>query len=308
MALEAELTEAVAAYQKLLTLQNPDLIRYWQPPEQLRAEYVRLAETVVYALDKLKAAEVSSLLASAEVESKIAPEILQILRAEIRIKEPALWDALDVLDSENSLLRELMVFQTRPAGRNGRIRNTFDLGIERVEELVDNNRNVDLTWTQTEMAREVLESKLLAFEPDAWLDRVAELPQIRTSAAQGALPGHIRLRIRELYQAYAFGCWFAVLSLARATLEYALLESRRSSQPTGTLSDRTPSLFQLIEQYGNGETSMTQAMHRLRKLGNACLHPAAVAAGPIAASMRASHAAEAVTILVEVLEHIYRPQ
>lgn len=155
--------------------------------------------------------------------------------------------------------------------------------------------------TQTDLARKVMESKLIAFDPDAWLDRLGQLPPIRTSTSHAALPPSIRIRLRELYQVYTFGCWIAVISLSRATLEYALLEKLH---PHRGQNDRGMSLFKLIETYSAQSSSTADAMHRLRKLGNEVLHSGGVGDDSYS-SMRARHAAESAALLIEVLEDLY---
>ena len=52
-----DFNSAIQAFERLLELQNPDMVQYWNPPALLRGEYIRLAETVVYAQDTLRAIE-----------------------------------------------------------------------------------------------------------------------------------------------------------------------------------------------------------------------------------------------------------
>jgi hypothetical protein len=68
----------------------------------------------------------------------------------------------------------------------------------------DRNSDRDLDY-RPDTAYEVLDSKLILFEPDAWLQRV-NLP-IRTSKRGVDLPLHVRMRLEELYRVYVFGCW-----------------------------------------------------------------------------------------------------
>ena len=161
-------------------------------------------------------------------------------------------NALNVLDPDNKLLRELMVFQTRPAGRGGGVRATFEQGVEQVRQLIERNPDIDFAWLHPDLAESLLESKLVAFEPDAWLDRVAELEPIRTAAEGPSLPIGVRLRLRELFKVYTFGCWFAAVSAARATLEYALLENSLRfsvSLPVSRHAGQSPSLYKLIQAF-----------------------------------------------------------
>ena len=74
-------------------------------------------------------------------------------------------------------------------------------------------------------ACDVIDSPLISFDPDTWLDRTRELAPIHTHKKNVLLPSHIRLRVDELNRAYVFGCWFSVLALARAILEYTILDN-----------------------------------------------------------------------------------
>lgn len=308
MPISTDLIKAVAAFDRLMELQNPDLIRYWHPPEQLRAEYISLAETVVYALDALRDLEAKSLHHNAEVESKLPRAAISALRKRIRPKEESISDALDHLDPDNKMLRELMVFQTRPAGRGGSVRSTFEQGVEQVQQLIERNPDSDYGWLHPDLAQEVLHSKLIGFEPDAWLDRIADLEPIRTAIDGPGLPPDIRLRLRELYQVYSFGCWFAALSAVRATLEYALHGNvtRLAIQlAPPKQQSRSPGLYQLIEAFAKRFPELGPPMHRLRELGNLSLHPLAAGNAVPPAAQRGLRAAEAITLLQQTLEDLY---
>jgi hypothetical protein len=294
-----------------MELQNPDHIQYWKywnPPSQLRMEYITLAETVVYALDAFRAVETQALHSAAAVEQRLPRETILSLRGRVRLKEAAIWDALNLLDPENRLLRELMVFQTRPAGRGGGVRATFEQGVEQVRQLIERNPDSDFAWLHADLADAVLDSKLIAFEPDAWLDRIADMEPVRTAVEGPGLPMLVRLRLRELFQVYTFGCWFSALSAARATLEYALRENatRYSIQLSPPRQpDRSPNLYQLIEAFAPHVPGTVASMHRVRELGNLALHPGASDQDLPATSQRGQHAAEAITLLHQVLEILY---
>ena len=292
---------SVRAFDRLLELQNPDLVQYWNPPASLRREFIELAETVVYALDTLRSIETQALHDGATVESRLPRDIIVALRTRVRPREAGIWDALNVLDADNSLLRELMVFQTRPAGRGGGVRATFEQGVEQLRQLIERNPDTDFAWLHPDLAESVLESKLVAFEPDAWLDRIAELEPIRTALEGPSLPIGVRLRLRELFKVYTFGCWFAVVSAARATLEYALLENAPRfsvSLPVSRRTEQSPSLYRLIQAFAPHIPDLTTAMQRIRELGNLSLH------GP-ESTQRGQHAAEAISLLQQVLSSLY---
>lgn len=223
-------------------------------------------------------------------------------------KEFALWDALNVLDPSNKPLRELMVFQTRPAGRGGGVRATFEQGVEQVLQLIERNPDMDYAWLHPDLADSVLSSKLIAFEPDAWLDRIAELEPVRTAIEGPSLPMPVRLRLRELFQVYAFGCWFAAISATRATLEYALMENavRYSvTLPASRHQDQSPSLYKLIQAFAPHTPELIAAMHRIRELGDRSLHASETVGRTPMTLQRGQHAAEAISLLQQVLSSMY---
>jgi hypothetical protein len=292
---------AVRAFDRMLELQNPDLVQYWNPPASLRGEFIELAETVVYALDALRSVETQALHEGASVETRLPRDVSVALQTRVRPREAAIWDALNVLDPDNSLLRELMVFQTRPAGRGGGVRATFEQGVEQVRQLIERNAEKDFAWLHPDLAESLLESKLLAFEPDAWLDRAAELEPVRTVAEGPTLPIPIRLRLRELFKVYTFGCWFAAVSAARATLEFALIDNAPRLSvplPASRHADQSPNLSKLIQAYAAHTPDLTNAMERIRELGNLSLHGTESA-------QRGRHAAEAVSLLQQILSALY---
>lgn len=299
---------AIRAFDSLLELQNPDLIQYWEPPSQLRREYIELAETVVYALDALRSVETQALHDGADVETRLPQNVIVALRSRVKPRESALWDALNVLDPANQPLRELMVFQSRPAGRGGGVRATFEQGVEQVRQLIERNPDRDFAWLHPDLADSVVSSKLIAFEPDAWLDRISELEPVRTAVEGPSLPMPVRIRLRELFQVYAFGCWFAAISAARATLEYALMENAARysvTLPAPRRPDQSPSLYKLIQAFAPHTPDLTAAMQRIRELGDRSLHAAETIGRTPVTMQRGQHAAEAISLLQHVLSSLY---
>jgi hypothetical protein len=111
-----------------------------------------------------------------------------------------------------------------PGGAKGRVKATFDEGLQQIYSLIDRNPDQQFGFLP-DTAYEVLNSKLIAFEPDLWLDRAAQLAPIRTERKNALLPVHVRFRLEELFRSYVFGCWLSVFALARALLEYAILDN-----------------------------------------------------------------------------------
>ena len=177
-----------------------------------------------------------------------------------------------------------------------------------MRQLIERNPDTDFAWLHPDLADAVVSSKLIAFEPDAWLDRIAELEPVRTAVEGPSLPMPVRLRLRELFQVYAFGCWFAAISATRATLEYALMENAARysvTLPTARHPDQSPSLYKLIQAFAPRTPDLIAAMHRIRELGDRSLHASEAGSRTTVTLQRGQHAAEAISLLQHILSSLY---
>jgi hypothetical protein len=156
-----------------------------------------------------------------------------------------------------------------------------------------------------------LDSKLIQFEPDAWLDRVGELLPIRTHKSNPVLPIHVRLRLEELYRAYVFGLWLSVFGLSRAILEYSILDnlSKFKIEPTWPPdrdgSRKEKKLSHLIDELAEHLPQYKRSMTLLRDYGNDYLHPKRSQVSKESLFQRQGSAQAVVSALVEVVEAIY---
>lgn len=308
MDINAELAPAHQAFRKLINMCRPAQVQTWKPDETQKAEYIRLIETVVNAMDNLVAHEARQLLSEGKVQSFIPEELLAFIRGTIKPEEPALRQTLDLLDPEGKILREFLAGIGRPCGIGNKVLSTFEQGIQEVAGLIDRNPDKDFF---PDIAYEVLDSKLIAFDPDSWLDRAGELAPVRTNNKNLVLPGHVRLRLEELYRTYVFGCWLSVLSLTRAVLEYALLDNANKFSidtywpPDANGKKREKKLSHLIEDFSPHLPTITNQMNRLRDIGNDYLHPKTSQMSKEKLFARQAVACEAISLLVEAVETIY---
>jgi len=287
-------------------------VRARQFAEAERKEYVRRAETIVEALDKLSAMEARNLLSGGKVHSFLPDELLTFVREQITPRLPTLREALDHLDPDGKVLRDVISGMHHPAGLGGSVRHTFEQGLQEVYSLIERNPDMDLDEHYfPDTAYDVFDSKLIAFDPDAWLNRAGELSPVRTNNRNLALPSHVRLRLEELYRNYVFGCWLSVLSLSRSILEYTLLDNAgRLSIETQWPADakgarREKKLSHLIDDYAALLPTVAPELTELRELGNEYVHPKRSQISKERLLYRQQEAKRAIGLVVEAVEAVY---
>lgn len=308
----AELALAKQAFESLLAMCEPNEALTWQPSDEARKAYVKLAERALDGLDKVSHLESRQLLSEGHLQSFIPESMLIFVREQMKPRVNALRAALDHFDPNGKLFREVLEEMARPSGANGLVKIAFETGLQQVFDLIERNPDWgDDRHFLPDTAYEVFDSKLINFEPDAWLDRAGELLPIRTNKSNVELPSHMRLRVEELYRAYVFGCWLSVLGLSRAILEYAVLDNlhkfridpswpadRNGKRKEKKLSDLIDELTEHLPQYN-------EPMERLRDYGNKYIHPKTSKVSKGSLFQRQAAAKDAVSTLVEVVEGIY---
>jgi len=306
----AELALAKQAFESLLLMCEPNDVPTWNPSDEERSMYVKLAERALDSLDKVSRLENRQLLNESHLQSFIPESMLMFVREQMKPRVNSLRAALDHFDPNGKFFRDAMEEMGRTSGINGLVKSTFETGLQQIYELIDRNPDIDYKLFP-DAAYEVFDSKLIDFKPDDWLDRVGELLPIRTNKSNVTLPGHMRLRLEELYRAYVFGCWLSVLGLSRAILEYAVLdnlhkfridpswpEDRNRKRKDKKLSDLIDELVEYLPQY-------KEPMERLRDYGNKYIHPKTSKVSKESLFQRQPAAKEVVSTLAEVVEGIY---
>jgi len=302
------------AFDQLCDLCKPEHVQTWQPTPEQRATYIQLAERVLESLARLETLEKRRLLKEGRLQNVIPDTLLTFVREQLRPWARALRDALDHLDPDpgNKLLRELLLDIGPPRGARGCVQATFEEGLQQMYQLIDRNSDEwgDDHPFMPDSAYEVLDSKLIQFDPDAWLDRAGELRPIRTHKTNLVLPSHVRLRLEELYRAYVFGLWLSTFGLSRAILEYAILDNLHKFgidpawPPERDGSRKGKKLSLLIDELGKHLPQHQESMTFLRDCGNDYLHPRKDKVNNLLFQRQPS-AKEAVEKLVKVVEAIY---
>lgn len=116
------------------------------------------------------------------------------------------------------------------------------------------------------------------FRPDEWLRNADEIEPILGKAAEQRIPSNIRIRLKELYRSFILGNHLSAIALARAVLEYALVD-RSAKIGINPLSDdphypnRTRKLGMLVEEASEKRPGLKLDMESIVDAGNKTLHP-----------------------------------
>ena len=311
MELHVELSQAVAALATLEKACAPSAVAQWQPSAAERADYIAKCELVIAAVDRLKTHESRQVFSQGQVQAYVPGPLLRDVREALVPIEPALWAALGQLDPDNQLVREIL-YRPVPPSPGKRLWATFDQGIAEVRQLIARNPGDGFEKVyRPDEADELLESRLIQFDPDSWKERALTLAPVRVGRVNLVLPGHLRLRLEEIYRTYVFGCWISVISLSRAALEYGLLDNAgRLGIVTQWPADRDGKvrkkrLSDIVGDYAERILSVADDLRTLRDLGNEYLHPRADRANRLALDNRQADASTAVFTLAPVMEAIY---
>lgn len=116
------------------------------------------------------------------------------------------------------------------------------------------------------------------FDPDEWLRNLGLLQPVVGRDPGQRLPGHIRIRLRELYRSFILGNYLAAIALARAILEYSLVD-RAAKNGLNPLTDdprapgRRKRLRQLVQEAAAVLPDLEKDMEEIITAGNRALHP-----------------------------------
>jgi len=312
MELHVELSQAVAALDELQKICAPHEVGSWTPSLEEKAFYVEKCEQILAAIDRLAVLEAHQVYADGQVQAYVPGPLLADVKTQLIQIEADLWVAIGILDPENEFLCELMDAPSVKSQDGRRLRDTFEKGIAQVAELLAENRDSELKARYSpEEASEIINSRLIQFNPDAWRGRASHLAPVRVGNINLVLPSHLRLRLQEIYRTYVFGCWISTVSLCRSALEYALLDNGPRLEvdtrwpPDREGRRRDKRLSDLIDDYAQMLPDMAGDLDSLRELGNAYLHPKAKRSERISLDSRAQDAGLAIALLVSILESIY---
>ena len=298
-------------FERLLKFRDPAQVMEWTPTDDQRLAYAQLLDKILNAIDAHRAAEKRDILGEGTVQADTSNSAFAFFRDELEPRIPALKTAYAAIDPGGAELYELLEGIGAPSGAGGRLRATFDEALQQVYNLIDRNPDQDFRLLP-ETAYEILDSKLIAFEPDSWLDRAGQLAPIRTERKNALLPVHVRFRLEELFRSYVFGCWLSVFALARALLEYAILDNLykfqidRSWPPDREGKRREKKLEHLIDDVGGFLPQLKDSMNKLRTYGNEYLHPKPSKTSKETLFQREKAARDALETVISVTESLYR--
>lgn len=291
-------------------LREPEQIGGWRPSAEQRLVYAKLLGSILNRIDEYRCEERRYLLRDGRVQVDVSDSAFTYFHHEVEPRIPALKKAYDIVDPDGAELYRLLDGIGAPGGAGGRIRATFDEALQQVYNLIDRNPDQDFALLP-DAAYEVLDSKLIAFEPDSWLDRAAQLVPIRTGR-NALLPVHVRFRLEELFRAYVFGCWLSVFALARAILEYAILDNLHKFEidrywpPDREGKKREKKLEHLIDDIGGQVPQLKEPMSKVRTYGNEYLHPKPSRMSKEILFQREKSAKDIVETVLPVIEALYR--
>ena len=116
------------------------------------------------------------------------------------------------------------------------------------------------------------------FKPDEWLRNVNELEPVLGPAAELKIPSNVRIRLKELYRSFILGNYLSAVALARAILEYALVDHAaqidiRAYSDDPRYPNRTRTLGVLVRDASEKLPELKAEMEAVLEAGNQTLHP-----------------------------------
>lgn len=110
---------------------------------------------------------------------------------------------------------------------------------------------------------------------DSWHQNRSELRPLVSRRPAREFPVHVRRRLVEIHRSYIFGNWLAVASLARAALEYVLIDraSTLGFDPFEPITHEPLKLADMIDRARTRDPSLAAEMDMVREAGNRVMHP-----------------------------------
>ncbi len=279
MNIEARLSLVQQKYTELFSICDPSLVSDIRPIKSQKSRYKELLKNIKNHIDVIESEFKKGVLEDASVQRDIPRDTLEFYKEKVMPNLAAIDNAFETVDPDLAALFRLFDGVLAPHGAGGKVRFTYEVAMEKMEELVDDNPHLADSFSVA-MANDVLESKLIDFEPDEWLDNARELYPVRTSRKGADIPIHAKYRIIEIYRSYVFGNWLSVLVLSRSVLEYVILDNlhkfkisplNESTMHTG--EQKPKKLSHLIEEVGEKLPAILESMEQIRRYGNEYIHP-----------------------------------
>lgn len=219
-----------------------------------------------------------------------------------------------IFEKTNSDLFELFrLFDSPGRLQLGHISRTFQVGMEKMDQLLEEYPEFEDEY-MVEHAWDLMDSELIRFEPDKWIENSRLLQPIMTDKQQ-RLPVHVRFRLEELYRSFIFENWLAAISLSRATLEYAILDNchKLGIEPKYTITypkeqERAKDLKVLIDEISEYNNELSGFMDFIRDEGNQVIHPKKTTMSREKLFERKDSARKCIEKLTHVIEALYLPK
>jgi hypothetical protein len=296
---------------ELLAICDPLLVSDIRPKESQKGRYVELLKHIKNHIDAIETDFRKGILNEATIQRDIPRDLLEYYKDKILPSQAAIDKAFETLDPDLAELFHLFDDVLAPSGADGKCKFTFDVAIERMEELVEDNPDLEGSFSVLR-ANEILDSKLIEFNPDEWLDNAGELYPVRTSRNGAEIPVQAKQRLVEIYRSYIFGNWLSVLALARSALEYTILDNLHKFNISPTYEITTPKhefkpkkLSHLIEEVGEILPELMSPMEEIRDYGNEYIHPKKSKRSKEALFQKKEKAESCLRHLREVVEGLY---
>jgi len=264
---------------ELCSICDPLLVSEIRPKASQKDRYIELLKHIKNHIDAIETEFRKGILDEATIQRDVPRDLLEYYKDKILPSKAAIDKAFETLDPDLADLFHLLEGVLAPSGAEGRVRFTFDVAIERMEELVEDNPDLEDSFSVLR-ANEILDSKLIDFDPDEWLNNAGELYPVRTSRNGAEIPIQAKQRLVEIYRSYVFGNWLSVLALSRSALEYVILDNLHKFNISATYEITKPKnekkpkkLSQLIEEVGELLPDLKPPMEEIRDFGNEYIHP-----------------------------------
>lgn len=210
----------------------------------------------------------------------VSERLLGKYQRKIRPARDTFWKVFEKSDPDTAALFRLLDGPGNRIGKLRHVRQTFETGIEKMEELIRDCPDMEEHFL-VQSARAVIDSPLIGFEPDDWIANARSLRSVLLSGRDRGLSPHVRIRLQELYRSFIFSNWIVVISMARVVMEFAIIENREHLQietekvieHNGRWKRALKSLDELVDAVAEKKPHLLGNMDRIRKLGNYFMHP-----------------------------------
>lgn len=199
--------------------------------------------------------------------------LVRVYIDEIRPRHDKVHKALDLL-SYGFTLMDLIESASSYDRSTDFIRRTLEVSLRRWDEDLEEEDPRRLDVFSFEGAWEMLDAEY--FQPDRWLQNVKALKPIILGSQDAQIPKQVKRRLLQAYRSFIFENWAAAVAMARAILEYAILDrARQFSVDTRDLErpEWESDLKQLITAMPELYPNMEDEWEYIRRWGNSVMHP-----------------------------------